>query len=180
VRSDPRDVVGAIELSRATYRKMIQNLVWATAYNIVAIPCRGRPFRPLGIRSPDECGGDRDEPFHHHRRRQRPVASRPYVATGRPSPVTLRQQVAMVTSFSEYPLMATCCSSVLGTESVTTARRVPASGSGSPCVFGDYLTADAWKYALLIASEVDRSAATIPFCSRSRGIRLATDATGAR
>jgi P-type Cu2+ transporter len=38
VRSDPRDVVGAIELSRATYRKMIQNLVWAIAYNIVAIP----------------------------------------------------------------------------------------------------------------------------------------------
>jgi Cu2+-exporting ATPase len=38
VRSDPRDVVGAIELSRATYRKMIQNLVWATAYNLVAIP----------------------------------------------------------------------------------------------------------------------------------------------
>ena len=38
VRSDPRDVVSAIELSRATYRKMIQNLVWATAYNIIAIP----------------------------------------------------------------------------------------------------------------------------------------------
>ena len=38
VRSDPRDVVAAIELSRATYRKMIQNLVWATAYNLVAIP----------------------------------------------------------------------------------------------------------------------------------------------
>ena len=38
VRSDPRDVAGAIELSRATYRKMIQNLVWATAYNLVAIP----------------------------------------------------------------------------------------------------------------------------------------------
>ena len=38
VRSDPRDVVGAIELSRASYRKMIQNHVWATAYNIVAIP----------------------------------------------------------------------------------------------------------------------------------------------
>jgi P-type Cu2+ transporter len=41
VRSDPRDVVGAIELSRATYRKMIQNLVWATAYNLVAIPLAG-------------------------------------------------------------------------------------------------------------------------------------------
>jgi Cu2+-exporting ATPase len=38
VRSDPRDVVGAIELSRATYRKMIQNLVWASAYNLFAIP----------------------------------------------------------------------------------------------------------------------------------------------
>ena len=37
-RSDPRDVVGAIELSRATYRKMIQNLIWATAYNLIAIP----------------------------------------------------------------------------------------------------------------------------------------------
>jgi hypothetical protein len=31
-------VVGAIELSRAAYRKMVQNLVWATAYNRVAIP----------------------------------------------------------------------------------------------------------------------------------------------
>jgi Cu2+-exporting ATPase len=44
VRSDPRDVVGAIELSRATYRKMIQNLVWATAYNLVAIPVAGGLF----------------------------------------------------------------------------------------------------------------------------------------
>src|SRR5205823_7928029 len=38
VRSDPRDVVAAIELSRATYRKMLQNLAWATAYNLLAIP----------------------------------------------------------------------------------------------------------------------------------------------
>lgn len=38
VRSDPRDVVGAIKLSRAAYRKMVQNLIWATAYNLVAIP----------------------------------------------------------------------------------------------------------------------------------------------
>jgi len=37
VRDDPRDVVGAIELSRATYRKMIQNLFWATGYNVIAI-----------------------------------------------------------------------------------------------------------------------------------------------
>jgi len=38
VRDDPRDVVGAIELSRASYRKMVENLVWATGYNVVAIP----------------------------------------------------------------------------------------------------------------------------------------------
>lgn len=44
VRSDPRDVVGAIELSRATYRKMIQNLVWATAYNLIAIPVAAGVF----------------------------------------------------------------------------------------------------------------------------------------
>lgn len=38
VRSDPRDVVKVIKLSRATYRKMIQNLAWATSYNFIAIP----------------------------------------------------------------------------------------------------------------------------------------------
>jgi hypothetical protein len=41
VRDDPRDVVGAIELSRASYRKMLQNLVWATGYNALAIPLAG-------------------------------------------------------------------------------------------------------------------------------------------
>ncbi|WP_446686894.1 copper-translocating P-type ATPase [Pseudochelatococcus lubricantis] len=38
VRSDPRDVAAIIGLSRATYRKMVQNLIWATAYNALAIP----------------------------------------------------------------------------------------------------------------------------------------------
>lgn len=38
VRSDPRDVFAILALSRATYSKMIQNLIWATGYNIVAIP----------------------------------------------------------------------------------------------------------------------------------------------
>jgi len=38
VRSDPRDVPAIIALSKATYRKMIQNLWWAAGYNIVAIP----------------------------------------------------------------------------------------------------------------------------------------------
>jgi Cu2+-exporting ATPase len=38
VRSDPRDVVAILALSRATYAKMVQNLLWATGYNAVAIP----------------------------------------------------------------------------------------------------------------------------------------------
>ena len=38
VRSNPMDVVAIVQLSRATYRKMIQNLFWATGYNVVAIP----------------------------------------------------------------------------------------------------------------------------------------------
>jgi Cu2+-exporting ATPase len=56
VRSDPRDVVGAIELSRATYRKMIQNLVWATGYNLVAIPVAMGLFVPWGIDLPMAAG----------------------------------------------------------------------------------------------------------------------------
>ena len=38
VRSDPRDVFAILALSRATYGKMIQNLLWATGYNAFAIP----------------------------------------------------------------------------------------------------------------------------------------------
>ena len=38
VRNDPRDIPKIIALSRATYKKMIQNLFWATGYNIIAIP----------------------------------------------------------------------------------------------------------------------------------------------
>jgi Cu2+-exporting ATPase len=38
VRSNPLDVVSIIKLSRATYRKMVQNLAWATGYNVIAIP----------------------------------------------------------------------------------------------------------------------------------------------
>jgi Cu2+-exporting ATPase len=38
VRNDPRDVVNIIRLSRQTYAKMLQNLAWATGYNVIAIP----------------------------------------------------------------------------------------------------------------------------------------------
>lgn len=38
VRNDPRDIVSLVKLSRATYRKMMENLFWATGYNVIAIP----------------------------------------------------------------------------------------------------------------------------------------------
>ena len=56
VRSDPRDVVGAIELSRAAYRKMIQNLFWATGYNVVAIPLAAGVLAPWGFVLPMAIG----------------------------------------------------------------------------------------------------------------------------
>ncbi|MGQ0813058.1 MAG: heavy metal translocating P-type ATPase [Gemmatimonadota bacterium] len=49
VRSDPRDVPRIIALSRATYRKMVQNLWWAAGYNIVAIPLAAGVAEPWGI-----------------------------------------------------------------------------------------------------------------------------------
>jgi Cu2+-exporting ATPase len=49
VRSDPQDIPRIIELSKATYRKMIQNLWWAAGYNIVAIPLAAGVFQPWGI-----------------------------------------------------------------------------------------------------------------------------------
>jgi len=49
VKNDPRDVVKLIRLSRATMRKMRQNLVWATGYNAVAIPAAAGVFYPLGL-----------------------------------------------------------------------------------------------------------------------------------
>lgn len=49
VRSDPRDVPRIIALSKATYRKMIQNLWWAAGYNIVAIPLAAGVLAPWGL-----------------------------------------------------------------------------------------------------------------------------------
>jgi Cu2+-exporting ATPase len=56
VRSDPRAVVAAIRLSRSTYRKMVQNLAWATGYNLVAIPVAAGLFVPWGIDLPMAAG----------------------------------------------------------------------------------------------------------------------------
>jgi len=56
VRSDPRDVPRIIALSKATYRKMIQNLWWAAGYNIVAIPLAAGVLAPWGIVPPPALG----------------------------------------------------------------------------------------------------------------------------
>jgi len=49
VKSNPLDIVKIIRLSRATYRKMIQNLLWATGYNVVAIPLAMGVLAPFGV-----------------------------------------------------------------------------------------------------------------------------------
>lgn len=49
VRNDPRDIVKIINLSRLTYVKMIQNLFWATGYNIVALPLAAGVLASKGI-----------------------------------------------------------------------------------------------------------------------------------
>jgi len=56
VRDDPRDVVGAIVLSRGAYSKMRQNLVWAAGYNVVAIPVAAGVLMPWGIDLPMAVG----------------------------------------------------------------------------------------------------------------------------
>jgi P-type Cu2+ transporter len=56
VRDDPQDVARVVELSRATYRKMIQNLVWATGYNAVALPLAAGVLAPIGVLLPPAVG----------------------------------------------------------------------------------------------------------------------------
>ena len=54
--SDPRGVGSVIRLSRATYRKMVQNLAWAAGYNIVAIPLAAGAMAWAGLTLPPAAG----------------------------------------------------------------------------------------------------------------------------
>ncbi|HEX8598636.1 MAG TPA: heavy metal translocating P-type ATPase [Chloroflexia bacterium] len=56
VRNDPRDVARIIELSRASYRKMMQNLTWAVGYNAVALPLAAGVLAPFGVVLPAAVG----------------------------------------------------------------------------------------------------------------------------
>jgi len=49
VRNDPLDAVSILDLSRATYSKMVQNLIWATGYNAAAIPLAAGVLYSAGI-----------------------------------------------------------------------------------------------------------------------------------
>ncbi|MDX1745020.1 MAG: HAD-IC family P-type ATPase, partial [Halobacteriales archaeon] len=49
VENNPLDVVRLIRLSRASYRKMQENLVWATGYNVVALPLAAGVLAPIGV-----------------------------------------------------------------------------------------------------------------------------------
>jgi len=57
VRSDPADVAAVIGLARATYRKMIENLAWATGYNLIAIPLAAGVLASAGILLSPAAGG---------------------------------------------------------------------------------------------------------------------------
>ena len=56
VKSDPLDVVRLLHLARATRRKMLQNLFWATGYNIVALPLAAGVAYPFGLLLPPALG----------------------------------------------------------------------------------------------------------------------------
>jgi Cu2+-exporting ATPase len=53
---DPRSVLSVIELSRASYRKMTQNLWWAAGYNLLAVPLAAGVLAPIGFVLPVEVG----------------------------------------------------------------------------------------------------------------------------
>jgi Cu2+-exporting ATPase len=56
VKNDPRDVARIITLSRATHRKMIQNLGWATGYNVIALPLAAGVLASVGFVLPPAIG----------------------------------------------------------------------------------------------------------------------------
>jgi len=57
VRSDPNDIPTVISLARATYAKMVQNLAWATGYNVIAIPLAAGVLAGMGILLSPAIGG---------------------------------------------------------------------------------------------------------------------------
>ena len=56
MRNDPRDIARIIRLSRASYRKMVQNLIWAVGYNVIALPLAAGILAGVGFVLPAWVG----------------------------------------------------------------------------------------------------------------------------
>lgn len=56
VENDPSDILSIIKLSEATYQKMVQNLIWATGYNVIALPLAAGVLAPIGFVLPPAIG----------------------------------------------------------------------------------------------------------------------------
>ncbi len=65
VNSNPKDIVSLILFGKATYRKMIQNLIWATGYNIVALPLAAGVLYKTGYPVKPGSGSRVDDGQHH-------------------------------------------------------------------------------------------------------------------
>ena len=72
---DPRAVLSIIDLSQASYRKMWQNLVWATGYNVIAVPLAAGVLAFAGVAISPGGRRDPDVRLHHRRRPQRAAAA---------------------------------------------------------------------------------------------------------
>ncbi len=81
---DPRAVLSVIELSKASYRKMWQNLAWATGYNVVTVPLAAGVLAFAGILVSPGRRRDPDVRLDHRRRPQRPAPPPPEPDPGRP------------------------------------------------------------------------------------------------
>jgi P-type E1-E2 ATPase len=81
---DPRAVLSVIELSRAAYRKMWENLVWATGYNIITVPIAAGCTRVRRHRDLSRCGGNSDVGLNDCGRAERstiaPTQARPWLS----------------------------------------------------------------------------------------------------
>ena len=75
-------MVGVIKLSKASYRKMVQNLVWATGYNAFAIPLAAGVLALGGVHALPRGRRRADVPVDDRRCGQRPAASAPGPASG--------------------------------------------------------------------------------------------------
>jgi P-type E1-E2 ATPase len=84
VSDDPRSVLSVIQLSRAGYRKMKQNLWWAAGYNLISVPLRGRRPGPDRVRLAD--GGWRSADVAVYRRGSHSMPSSCGVSTCAPNP----------------------------------------------------------------------------------------------